>query len=80
MIKTNNCILNLQLFAEEKTEKATPKRRREAREKGQVIRSVEINSAAIILVSFYVMKVFSDFIIHNLKDIYKCTGFRYSTG
>ncbi|HHW71084.1 MAG TPA: flagellar biosynthesis protein FlhB [Clostridiales bacterium] len=70
MIKTNNCILNLQLFAEEKTEKATPKRRREAREKGQVIRSVEINSAAIILVSFYVMKVFSDFIIHNLKDIY----------
>lgn len=26
--------INLQLFSEEKTERATPKRRREAREKG----------------------------------------------
>ncbi len=71
MITSTISSLDLQLFAEEKTEKATPKRRKEAREKGQVIRSVEINSAIIILVSFYIMKFFSGSIIHNLEDIYK---------
>ncbi|MDF2531832.1 MAG: FlhB HrpN YscU SpaS Family, partial [Clostridia bacterium] len=35
-------VINLQLFAEEKTESATPKRRREAREKGQVAKSREL--------------------------------------
>lgn len=43
---------NLQLFAEEKTERATPRRRQEARKRGQVIRSSEINSAVILLLSF----------------------------
>ena len=68
-------VLDLQLFAEEKTEKATPKKRREAREKGQVIRSGEINTAMTILVAFYMMKLFASPIINNLKDIY--TQFLY---
>ncbi len=41
---------------EEKTEPATPKRRREAREKGQVAKSVELNTAMILaagLIFFY---------------------------
>jgi flagellar biosynthesis protein FlhB len=35
--------------AQEKTEKATPKRLKDARDKGQVARSRELNSAALVL-------------------------------
>lgn len=59
-------VINLQLFSEEKTEKATPKRRREAREKGQVLQSKEINSAIIIIVSFLCLKIFGGFMFNNL--------------
>ncbi|SKC74302.1 flagellar biosynthesis protein FlhB [Maledivibacter halophilus] len=48
----NHFRINLQLFNEEKTEKATPKKRREAREKGQVLQSKEINSALILIIAF----------------------------
>lgn len=41
--------LNLQLFADGKTEPATPRRREEARKKGQVARSQEINTAVVLL-------------------------------
>lgn len=40
--------LDLQLFAGEKTEKATPKKRQEARKKGQVAKSMELPSALIL--------------------------------
>lgn len=40
--------LDLQLFAGEKTEKATPKKRQEARNKGQVAKSMELPSAFIL--------------------------------
>ncbi|KAB2954383.1 flagellar biosynthesis protein FlhB [Heliorestis acidaminivorans] len=43
---------NLQWFAGEKTEKATPKKRQDSRKKGQVARSQEVNSAIILLVTF----------------------------
>ncbi|NPV92035.1 MAG: flagellar biosynthesis protein FlhB [Firmicutes bacterium] len=43
---------DLQLFAGEKTEKATPRRRQEARKRGQVVKSVELNSALLLLVTF----------------------------
>jgi len=44
--------INLQLFSGEKTEEATPRKRQEARKKGQVARSPEISSALIMLVAF----------------------------
>lgn len=40
--------LDLQLFAGEKTEKATPKKRQEARQKGQVAKSMELPSSFIL--------------------------------
>ncbi|MHB9025424.1 MAG: flagellar biosynthesis protein FlhB [Armatimonadota bacterium] len=43
---------------EEKTEQATPRRRQEAREKGQVARSVELTGAVGFLVGLYVLKTF----------------------
>jgi len=48
--------LNLQLFAGEKTEKATPKRRQEARKRGQVLKSPEVNSVLVLFASFLLLK------------------------
>ncbi|NMA94757.1 MAG: flagellar biosynthesis protein FlhB [Clostridiales bacterium] len=62
--------MDLQLFAGEKTEKATPKRRREAREKGQVIKSIEINASIMILITFTIIKLFAGNIMGNLKNIF----------
>ena len=59
--------INLQLFAgEEKTEKATPKKRKEAREKGQILQSKEVNSAVILITSFLALKVFGGFMLEKL--------------
>lgn len=38
-----------------KTEDATPKRRQEARQKGQILKSKEVNTAALILMSAYAL-------------------------
>ena len=40
---------DLQLFNEEKTEEATPHRREEARKKGQVAKSADLNGAVVLL-------------------------------
>ena len=44
--------LNLQLFADMRTEPATPRRRQEARRKGQVARTGELSSALVLLAGF----------------------------
>ncbi|MTV47812.1 flagellar biosynthesis protein FlhB [Heliobacillus mobilis] len=49
---------DLQWFSGEKTEKPTGKRRSEARKKGQVARSSEINTALSLLFSFVALKYF----------------------
>jgi len=59
--------MNLQIFAQEKTEKATPRRRQKARERGQVFSSREFTSALMLLVSFYLFKLFGSQIVQNLS-------------
>lgn len=49
---------DLQRFAGEKTERATPQRRREVRQKGQVARSVELTSAVTLMVAIVLLRVF----------------------
>ncbi|WP_170007399.1 flagellar biosynthesis protein FlhB [Bacillus fonticola] len=44
--------LDLQYFAGEKTEKATPKKRQDTRKKGQVAKSQDVNTAIIMLFVF----------------------------
>ncbi|WP_406621863.1 flagellar biosynthesis protein FlhB [Bacillus atrophaeus] len=44
--------LDLQFFAGEKTEKATPKKRQDTRKKGQVAKSADVNTAVSLLVVF----------------------------
>lgn len=52
--------LNLQLFAsEEKTEKPTPKKLSDARKKGQVFKSRELNSVVILAVLFVTLNMYS---------------------
>jgi flagellar biosynthetic protein FlhB len=60
-------IFDLQLFAGEKTEQATPRRREEARKKGQVFRSVDLNSAIIILASFAVVYFTFPYTVQSIK-------------
>lgn len=55
--------------AGEKTEKATPKRKREAREKGQIFKSVEVNTALTLLVMFGVISIFGQTIVENIKNL-----------
>ena len=67
--------IDLQLFAdEEKTEKATPKKRKEAREEGQVLHSREVTAAFILLACFLLLKVYGKYLFSFLEkyiiDIY----------
>ncbi|WP_425060872.1 Flagellar biosynthetic protein FlhB [Sporomusa carbonis] len=48
---------DLQLFSGEKTEEATPKRKEEAKKKGQVAKSTEISAVFVILAAFYTLKL-----------------------
>lgn len=63
-----NYLINLQLFAsEEKTEKPTPKKRKEAREKGQVLQSRELTSAFLLIFAFVALRIFGEYMIENLS-------------
>lgn len=55
--------------AGEKTEKATPKKRREARERGQVFKSVELVTAFSLMVMFGVISIFGKVILDNTKQL-----------
>lgn len=62
---------DLQLFNEEKTEEATPKRQEEARKKGQVAKSVELNSALAIITAFLTLKIVGPYIYNKLTAFLK---------
>ncbi|MEI6519928.1 MAG: EscU/YscU/HrcU family type III secretion system export apparatus switch protein, partial [bacterium] len=51
--------------SEDKTEVATPKKRQDAREKGQVARSFEINGAAGLLVGIFTLKSLGPFMVNT---------------
>ena len=59
---------DLQLFAGEKTEEPTAKRKSDARSKGQVARSQEINGAFVLLAGFAMLKIFGHSIYTELTD------------
>src|SRR4051812_50081446 len=50
----------------EKTEKATPKRREEARKKGQVAKSPDLNGAVVLLVSLFALSIWGPHIWEQL--------------
>jgi len=64
------CVIDLQLFAGEKTEKATPKKRKDARDKGQVFKSQELSSAIILLTLFVVLRLSFPFMFEQLQNMF----------
>ncbi len=52
----------------ERTEEATPRRREEARRKGQVARSQELSSAAVLLAGFLAISWYSSWVASNLSS------------
>jgi flagellar biosynthetic protein FlhB len=59
--------MDLQLFAEEKTEKATPKKRRDARERGFILKSMELNTMVVLLSAFMGIKALGPAAVKEFK-------------
>ena len=57
---------NLQLFGEEKTEPATPRKREKTRAEGQVCQSKDLNAVVEILVGLIVIAFYADYAIRGL--------------
>jgi flagellar biosynthetic protein FlhB len=54
----------------ERTETATPKRRREVRKKGQVAKSAELNTVIMLGCGLLVMLAFSNYLISGIKNLF----------
>jgi flagellar biosynthetic protein FlhB len=55
--------------AQEKTEKATPRKKRKAREEGQVARSTELNSVVIITFGFLTIYLLGPLVFNNIASL-----------
>lgn len=66
----NKYYVNLQLFSGEKTEQPTQKKLEDARKKGQVAKSTEINSAIILLVTLVFLRVFMGDMVRNMQALF----------
>ncbi|TQS75544.1 flagellar biosynthesis protein FlhB [Ornithinibacillus gellani] len=62
--------LDIQFFAGEKTEKATPKKREDERKKGKVAKSQDVNTAILLLACFMVLMVFAPFMKDGMVSLY----------
>ncbi|SHM11080.1 flagellar biosynthetic protein FlhB [Caldanaerovirga acetigignens] len=60
--------MNLQLFAQEKTERATPRKRQKARERGQVFSSRELSSALGLLIGLVLIRICGSFLLENIAS------------
>jgi len=63
--------VDLQFFAGEKTEKATPKRKQDERKKGKVAKSQDVNAAVLLLFSFLTFLVFGGFMKEGMINLYR---------
>jgi flagellar biosynthetic protein FlhB len=55
-------------MAGEKTEKATPKKRDEARKKGQSARSIDLNGAGMLLAGLMALTAFGPMLMHRMQE------------
>ncbi len=61
--------MDLQRFAGEKTEPATPRKREEARKKGQVAKSSEVGTAAMVLAGFASLRIFGPMMFARASNL-----------
>lgn len=59
-------LLDLQFFAQEKTEPATPRKRQKEREEGRVAKSQDLGASVVILAGLLVMVLFGGWIMDGL--------------
>ncbi|HHW67371.1 MAG TPA: flagellar biosynthesis protein FlhB [Epulopiscium sp.] len=66
---------DLQFFADKdgKTEKPTPRKRSKAREEGQVVKSMEINTAFLLILMFSSLEIFGPYIYGRFTSIFENT-------
>ncbi|WP_099158112.1 flagellar biosynthesis protein FlhB [Virgibacillus ndiopensis] len=69
--------LDLQFFAGEKTEKATPKKRQDSRKKGQVAKSQDINTAFLLFFTFMVLYIFGGFMKKGMTSLFQTSFTEY---
>ncbi|EIJ81484.1 flagellar biosynthesis protein FlhB [Bacillus methanolicus PB1] len=67
----NFLTLDLQFFAGEKTEKATPKKRQDARKKGQAAKSQDVNTAVNLLAVFIFFMFAGEFLLDHILGVFK---------
>lgn len=68
-IRGKRLCFDLQLFAEgEKTEEPTAKKRADARKKGQVGKSQELNTAFVLLIGFFILKILWEYIYGEIAN------------
>lgn len=74
MLKQGSLIsINLSFFADssqEKTEPASPKKKKKAREEGQVAKSQEISTAVGLIVAFFSIGLFATYIMSGISDVF----------
>ncbi|MDE3838533.1 flagellar biosynthesis protein FlhB [Bacillus methanolicus] len=63
--------LDLQFFAGEKTEKATPKKRQDARKKGQVAKSQDVNTAVHLLAVFLFFMFAGELLLDHILGVFR---------
>ncbi|WP_047984867.1 flagellar biosynthesis protein FlhB [Ornithinibacillus californiensis] len=63
--------LDLQFFAGEKTEKATPKKRTDERKKGRVAKSQDVNTAFLLIFVLIMMAVFGSVMKDNMLGLFQ---------
>ena len=61
-------VFDLQRFDGEKTEEPTSKKRADARKKGQVARSQELNTAFVLLIGFLIIRILWEYIYVNIAE------------
>jgi len=71
--------LDLQFFAGEKTEKATPKKRQDERRKGKVAKSQDVNTSILLLLTFLVLVIFAQRMLTQALDLYRYFFTHFST-
>ena len=62
--------LDLQYFAGDKTEKATPKKRQDARKKGQVVKSQDVSAAFILLALFLLLYFWAPSMLESMFSFF----------
>lgn len=60
---------DLQLFAQERTEPATPRKRRKEREEGRVAKSQDLGAAVVILTGLFSLLVFGRFMYSYMRSL-----------